>query len=24
MAGPTEHAGEVPGFSVPVHRALTE
>jgi type IV secretion system protein VirB3 len=24
MVGPADHAGEVPGFSVPVHRALTE
>ena len=24
MAGPADHAGEVPCFSVPVHRALTE
>jgi len=24
MAGPADHAGDVPGFSVSVHRALTE
>ena len=24
MAGPSESGGDVPGFTVPVHRALTE
>jgi type IV secretion system protein VirB3 len=24
MTGPLEHDGDVPGFAVPVHRALTE